>query len=76
MENYEVDRRNSKCDVITLFACRKVSTMKTPNSQIYINIPRKDSVTSSLNNFLVFNFDVINKTYSSSYANSDDGYLI
>ena len=39
-ENYEVDRRIPKCDYIR-YSPAETSTINTPNSQIYINIPRK-----------------------------------
>ena len=42
-ENYEVDRRILKCDHIR-YSPAETSTINTPNSQIYINIPREDSV--------------------------------
>ena len=50
-EKYEVDRRNLKCDYIR-YSPSKISTIKTPNSQIYINIPRRDSVISLLNGYI------------------------
>ena len=46
-ENYEVDRRNPKCDYIR-YSPSEISTTNTPNSQIYINTPRGDSVNSLL----------------------------
>ena len=47
----------------------ETSTIKTPNSQIYINIPREDSVISLLNRYLDLNFEVIKKADNSRYAN-------
>ena len=44
-ENYEVDRKILKCDYIR-YSPAETSTTNTPNSQIYINIPREDSVIS------------------------------
>ena len=44
-ENYEVDRRNLKCDSIRYIPA-ETSTRNTPNSQIYNNIPREVSVIS------------------------------
>ena len=43
----EVDRRILKCDYIR-YAPSEISTINTPNSQIYINIPRGDSVDGFL----------------------------
>jgi len=59
-EKYEVDRRILKCDHIR-YSPSELSTVNTPNSQIYINIPREDSVISLLNSYLDLNFEVIKK---------------
>ena len=50
-EKYEVDRRILKCDYIR-YAPAETSTRNTPNSQIYINIPREDSVIGLLTSYL------------------------
>ena len=50
-ENYEVDRRIRKCDYFR-YAPAETSAINTPNSQIYIKIPREDSVISLLNSYL------------------------
>ena len=42
-EKYEVDRRILKCDYIR-YSPSEISTINTANSQIYKNIPRKDSL--------------------------------
>ena len=59
-ENYEVDRKILKCDYIR-FSPAETSTINTPNSQIYINIPREASVISLLNSYLGLKFEVIKK---------------
>ena len=59
-ENYEVDRRILKCDYIR-YSPAETSTINTPNSQIYINIPREDSVISLLNSYLDLSFEVVKK---------------
>ena len=46
-ESYEVDRRILKCDYVR-YSPTEASTKNDPNSQIYINIPREDSVISLL----------------------------
>ena len=46
-EPYEVNSSILKCDCIRYSPSGK-STINTPNSQIYINIPREDSVISFL----------------------------
>ena len=56
-EIYEKDRRILNCDYIR-YSPAEISTIKAANSQIYINIPREDSVNSLLNSYLELNFDV------------------
>ena len=73
-ENYEVDRRILKCDYIR-YSPAETSTINTPNSQININVPRKDSVISLLNSFLDLNFEVIKKD-DSRYANASEIKLV
>ena len=74
-ENYEVDRIVLKYDYIR-YSPAETSTLNTPKSQIYINIPREDSVISLLNNYLDLNFEVIKKTDDSRYANGNDIKLV
>ena len=74
-ENYEVDRRILKCDYIR-YSPAETSTINTPNSQIYINIPREDSIISLLNSYLDLNFEVIKKADNSRYANGNDVRLV
>ena len=74
-ENYEVDRRILKCDYIR-YSPAETSTTNTPNSQIYINIPREDSVISLLNCYLDLNFEVIKKADNSRYGNGNDIRLV
>ena len=57
-EKYELDRRILNCDYIR-YSPSEISTINTPNSQIFINIPREDSVISLLNSYLELNFDVL-----------------
>ena len=57
-ENYEVDRKILKCDYIR-YSPAEISTTNTANSQIYINLPREDSVISLLNSYIKLNFDVL-----------------
>ena len=74
-EKYEVDRKILKCDYIR-YSPAETSTIKTPNSQIYINIPREDSVISLLNSYLDLNFEVIKRVDNSRYANGNDLRLV
>ena len=57
-EKYEINRDNLKCDYIR-YSPSEISTINTANSQVYINIPREDSVISLLNSYLEINFDVL-----------------
>ena len=70
-ENYEVDRRVLKCDYVR-FSPAELSTINTPNSQIYIKMLREDSVFSLLNSYLDLNFEIIKKADSSGYGNGND----
>ena len=66
-QKYEIDRRFLKCYYIR-YSPSEISTINTPNSQIYINIPREDSVISLLNSYLELNFDVLQA--ASGYINA------
>ena len=74
-ENYEVDRKILKCDYIR-YSPAETSTINTPKSQIYINIPREDSVNSLLNSYLDLNFEVIKKVDDSRYGKGNDIRLV
>ena len=54
-EKYEINRNILKCDYIR-YSPSEIRTINIANSQIYINIPREDSVISLLNNYLELNF--------------------
>ena len=74
-ENYEVDRRILRCDYIR-YAPAETSTTNTPNSQMYINIPRGDCVINLLTSYLDLNFEVIKKVDDSRYGNGNDIRLV
>ena len=74
-ENYEFDRRILKCDYIR-YSPAEISTINTANSQIYINIPREDSVISLLNSYLELNFDVLRADNSNRYVDVNDIRLV
>ena len=74
-EKYEIDRRILKCDDIR-YSPSEISTINTPNSQIYMNIPREDSVISLLNSYIEINFDILKAATSNRYADADDIRLI
>ena len=75
IENNEVDRKILKCDYIR-YSPSEISTINTPNNQIYMNIPREDSVISLLNSYLDLNFEVIKRADNSGYANGNDMRLV
>ena len=74
-EKYEIDRRILKCDYIR-YSPSEISTINTPNSQIYINIPREDSVISLLNSYLELNFDVLRVDIGNRYVDANDIRLV
>ena len=65
-EKYEIGRKILKCDFIRL-SPSEISTINTPNSQKYINIPREDSVISLLNSYLELNYDVLQAATGNRY---------
>ena len=74
-EKYKIDRRILKCDYIR-YSPSAINTINTPNSQIFINIPREDSVISLLNNYLELNFDVLRADNGNRSADSADIKLV
>ena len=74
-ENYEVDRRILKCDYIR-YSPAEITTINTANSQIYINIPRGDSVISLLNSYIELNFDVLRTDNSNRYVDDNEIKLV
>ena len=50
-EKLEMDRNVSKCDYVR-YSPSEISTINTANSQVYIIIPRGDSVISLLTSYL------------------------
>ena len=74
-EIYEIDRKILKCDYIR-YSPAEISTINTANSQIYINIPREDSVISLLNSYLELNFDVLHAADNNRYVDANDIRLV
>ena len=70
-ESYEVDRIILKCDYIR-YSPSEISTINTPNSQIYMNIPRGDSVNSLLGSLKRLSFDVLHTATDNRYIDGDD----
>ena len=75
-EKYEINSDILKCDYIR-YSPSEISTINTTNSQVYINIPREDSVISLLNSYLELNFDVLHATAPNNrYVDGNDIRLI
>ena len=74
-EKYEINRNILKCDYIR-YSPSEISTIKTANSQIFINIPREDSVISLLNSYLELIFDVLDTATNNRYADNYDIRLV
>ena len=74
-ENYEKVGRILKCDYIR-YSPAEISTINTANSQIYINLPREDSVISLLNSYIELNFDVLRVDNSNRYVDANDIRLV
>ena len=64
-----------KCDYIR-YSPTETSTINTANSQVYINIPREDSVISLLNSYLELNFDVLHAATNNRYVDGNDIRLV
>ena len=70
-EKYSINRDITKCDYIR-YSPSEISTKNTANSQVYINIPREDSVFSLLNSYLELNFDVLHAATNNRYVDGND----
>ena len=71
-EKYEINRDTLKCDYIR-YSPYEISTKNATISQIYINIPREDSVISLLKSYLELDFDVLHAGTNNRYV---DGKII
>ena len=71
----KVDRRILKCEFIR-YSSAETSTLNTPKSPIFINIPREDSVISFLNTHLDLNFELVKKIDNSRYGDGKDIRLV
>ena len=74
-EKYEINRDILKCDYIR-YSPSEISTVNTANSQVYINIPREDSVISLINSYLELNFDILHAGTNNRYADGKDIRLV
>ena len=74
-ERYQVHRKILKCDC-TRYSPSKISTINTAKSQIYINIPREDSLISLLKSYLGLIFDALHAATNTRYVDNNDIFLI
>ena len=74
-EKYDVNRDILKC-VYIRYSPSEISTINTPNSRFFINIPRGDSVISLLGSLPRINFDVLNAATNNRYVNGNHLRLV
>ena len=74
-EKHSINRDILKCDYIR-YSPSEISTINTANSQVYINLPREDSVISLLNSYLELNFDVLHAATHNRYVDGNDIRLV
>ena len=74
-ENFEIKKNVLKCDFIR-YSPSKISRITTANSQIFIEIPRKDSVFSLLNSNFDLYFDERHAATGNRYVDGNDIRLV
>ena len=74
-EKYSINRDILKCDFIR-YSPSEISMINTANSQVYINIPREDSVISLLKSYLNLIFDVLHAPTNNRYTDGNDIKLV
>ena len=70
-ENYEIDRRILKCGYVR-YSPAETSPINTLKSQIYIRIPKEDSVFSVFNSYYDQDFEVIKKADIPKYGSGNN----
>ena len=70
-ENYQIERQILKCDSFR-YSPSEISTINTANSQTYIKIPRKVSVTCLFFSYLDIYFDVLHAATGNRYVDNND----
>ena len=70
-EKYAIDRRILKYDYIR-YSPTEISTINTANNQLFIIIPREDSVISLLNSYLELIFDVLQAATYNRFLHAND----
>ena len=74
-EKYLVNRDVLKCDY-KRYSPSEISTINTTKSQVYIIIPREDSVISLLNSYLELNFNVLHAATNNRYVDGNNIRLV
>ena len=74
-EKYEFNRDILKCDYIR-YSPSEIGTINSTNSQVYINIPREDSVISLLDSYLELDFDVLHAGTNNRYIDGNNIRLV
>ena len=74
-KKFLVNRDILKCDYIR-YSPSEISTINTTNSQVYVIIPREDSVISLLNSYLQLNFDVLHAATNNRYVDGNNKRLV
>ena len=74
-ENFSINKDSSKWDYIR-YSPSETSTINTPYSQVYNNIPREDSGISLLNSYLELKFDVLHAATNNRNVDGNDKKLV
>ena len=74
-EKHEIKRRFLDCDYIR-YSLSEIKTVSTLNSQVFIIIPREDSVFSLLNSYPELNFKVLHAATNKRYVDGFDIRLV
>ena len=74
-EKHSINREVLKFDYIR-YSPSEIGTIYTANSQVYITIPREDSVISLLNSYLELNFVVLHAATNNRYVDGNDIKLL
>ena len=72
---YEVNRNILKCEFVR-YAPSEISTINTAISQVYIKIPREDSIMPLLLSYIALNLDVLYAASNDRYADGNDIWLV
>ena len=74
-EKYEINRDILKCNYIR-YSPSEISTKNTTNSQVYINIPKEDSLISLLRSYLELDFENLHAGTNNRYVYGNNIRLV